>query len=146
MFKIPRTVHPISLPAYTPSTKPNIRREKKSKNVRGGEEKKKRGEKKEDPSTVNRAISNFQRSQHTARHLFMFERPRPNQFPFFDSSLDRKLPVSLSLSLSFFLPRKKKNTCPPDTEVRMYVRLTSSNVRFVPELFKILIFSIIDNR
>lgn len=81
----------------------------------GREKKKKRGKKKkeknEDPSTVNRAISNFQRSQHTARHLFIFERPRPNQFPFFDS-LDRKLPVSLSLPLFFSSSKKKKHVSP----------------------------------
>lgn len=128
VFKIPRTVHPISLPAYTLPTKPNIRREKKSKNVPGEgkkEEGKKKKEKNEDPSTVNRAISNFQRSQHTARHLFIFERPRPNQFPFFDS-LDRKLPVSLSLPL-FFSSSKKKKTRVPATQKYVACTVNSSN-------------------
>lgn len=128
-FRYRHTHHP---------TKPNIRREKKSKNVRGGGREKRRGGKKkkknEDPSTVNRAISNFQRSQHTARHLFIFERPRPNQFPFFDS-LDRKLPVSLSLPL-FFSSSKKKKTRVPATQKYVARTVNSSNVRFVPEIIQ----------
>lgn len=150
-FRYRHTHHPPNL-IFAVKRRARTYGERRRKKGRG--EKKKKKEKKEDPSTVNRAISNFQRSQHTARHLFIFERPRPNQFPFFDSSLDRKLPVSLSLSLFFFLPRKK-NTCPHDTEIRMYVcmyvRLTRRT--FVSSrnyskflISEILIFSIIDNR
>lgn len=121
VFKIPRTVHPISLPAYTLPTKPNIRREKKSKNV-PGEGKKRRGEKKKKKKTKTQAqltaryqIFNVRNTPH-AIYLSSNDRDRTN-FPSSIPSIEN-CPF-LSPSLFFSLPRKKKkNTCPRNTEVR----------------------------